>query len=76
MTFTGKISDISIDYQTNKPRITFLADTRDTLQQIEELKDFDKLSIEAKKYKKRRSLDANRLCLGTYGETCRNIKNN
>jgi len=58
MNSVGTIQDISIDYKTNKPKITFLLDTRDCISSLEEIKE-DKLSIEIKKYYKKRSLDAN-----------------
>ncbi len=59
MTFTGKIADVSLDYQTGKPRITFLVNEKDTLAQLDEIREKEKLSVEAKEYKQKRSLDAN-----------------
>lgn len=61
MTNTGTLQDISIDYKTNKAKITLLLDTRDSIPSLEELKE-DKLSVEIKKYRKKRSLDANSYC--------------
>lgn len=58
MQTTAIISDISIDYKTNKPKITLLLDTRESIPRLEEIKD-NKLSIEIKKYRRKRSLDAN-----------------
>ncbi len=55
---TGTIQDISIDYMSNKPKITLLLNERDCLNSIENLKD-DKLTIDIKKWRKKRSLDAN-----------------
>lgn len=55
---TGTIQDISIDYISNKPKITLLLNERDCLNSIENLKD-DKLTIDIKKWRKKRSLDAN-----------------
>ncbi len=55
---TATISDIRIDYGTNKAKITFLFDNKDILQQAEELQD-KKLNIEIKKWYKKRSKDAN-----------------
>ena len=55
MRFTGTVSDVSIDFKTNKPKITFIMNERTALAELEEIKDLDKLSVEAKK----RSLDAN-----------------
>ena len=54
----GTLQDISIDYKTNKPKITLLLDQRQSISSLEEIKE-DKLSIEIKKYKNKRSLDAN-----------------
>lgn len=54
----GTIEDISIDYKTQKPKILLVLNERESLSSIEELKE-DKLSIEIKKYKNKRSLDAN-----------------
>ena len=63
MQFTGTIVDISIDYLTNKPRITFLANEKqDVLDNIDEIKNESKLNIEAKKWRNKRSLDSNAYC--------------
>ena len=59
MQFTGQLTDVSIDFQTKKPKLTFLMNESDAVNQIDEIKDIEKLIIEAKKYRKRRSLDAN-----------------
>lgn len=58
---TGIIQDISIDYISDKPKITLLLNERDCLNSIENLKD-DKLTIDIKKWRKKRSLDANSYC--------------
>lgn len=50
---------VSIDFKTNKPKITFIINEREALQQIDEIKDLEKLNVEAKKYRQKRSLDAN-----------------
>ena len=55
---TATISDIGIDYKTNKAKITFLFDNKEVLQQAEELQD-KKLNIEVKKWFKKRSNNAN-----------------
>ena len=62
MKFTGTVSDVSIDLKTNKPKITFIINEREALQQIDEIKDLEKLNVEAKKYRQKRSLDANAYC--------------
>ena len=55
---TGAITDIGIDYKTNKTKISLLLDTK-ALDIVEELKNENKLDVELKKYRKKRSLDAN-----------------
>ncbi len=59
MQFTGQLTDVSIDFKTHKPKITFLINEKEALNQIDEIKDIEKLRIEAKKYRNQRSLDAN-----------------
>lgn len=52
------ITDMGIDYKTNKPKLTFLFDNKEVLRQAEELQD-NKLNVEFKKWYKKRSKDAN-----------------
>lgn len=54
----GTIEDISIDYKTQKPKILLVLNERECISSIEELKEY-KLSVEIKKYRNKRSLDAN-----------------
>ena len=61
MQTTGLITDISIDFATRKSKISLLLDTNE-LEAVEQLKNEDKLNIELKKYRNRRSLDANSYC--------------
>lgn len=61
MQSTATIKDMSIDYETNKPKITLLLDERKSILSLEEIKE-DKLSVEIKKWRKKRSLDANAYC--------------
>lgn len=58
MQSTGIITDIGIDYKTQKTKISLLLDTKE-IEIIEQLKNENKLNIELKKYKKKRSLNAN-----------------
>lgn len=58
MNSIGIIQDISIDYKSNKPKITLLLEQRESLSSLEEIK-ADKLSIEIKKYHKKRKVDCN-----------------
>lgn len=69
MQTTGTINDISIDYKTNKPKISILLDQRESISSLEEIKK-DKLSIEIKKYRKSRSLDANKYFWKLLQEVC------
>lgn len=61
MESTGIIKDISIDYDTRKPKISLVLDL-DEVSVVEELKNENKLNIEIKKWHKKRSLDANAYC--------------
>lgn len=58
MQTTGQIKDISIDFETRKPKISLLLNTNE-ISDIEELKNENKLNLELKKYREKRSLDAN-----------------
>ena len=60
MEFTGQIKGISNDYITGEMLITFSVNEKATvLPECEKLKGCEKLRIEVKKYRNRRSLDAN-----------------
>lgn len=61
MQLTGVVNDIGIDFETRKAKVTLLLNERECLNSIQKLKD-DKLSIEIKKQRKKRSLDANSYC--------------
>lgn len=65
----GIINDISIDFNTRKPKISLLLDTNE-LNIVEELKNENKLNIELKKYRKPRSLDANKYFWKLLQEVC------
>ncbi len=69
MNSIGTLQDISIDYETNKPKITLLLEQRQSISSLEEIKE-DKLSIEIKKYRKPRSLDANKYFWKLLQEVC------
>lgn len=58
MECTGKITNISRDWKTNKLNITFSLNER-VEGEIDKIKDCDKLTIKAVKFRKKRSLDAN-----------------
>lgn len=60
MRLTGKIVGANIDLRTNKPCLTLEVNERNDFESlVDEMRDKDKLSIEVKPYRERRSLDAN-----------------
>lgn len=61
MQTTAIITDINIDFNTRKPKISLLLDTNE-ISAIEQLKNENKLNVELKKYRQKRSLDANSYC--------------
>lgn len=58
MKFTGKLLQPIIDYATGRLTLLFTPD-QDFRQAYEELKGCEKLSLEIKRYRRKRSLDAN-----------------
>lgn len=63
MRITGKITGASIDFKTGKPTISFeVNEQNDFKLMVDEMKHLEKLSIEVKPYRQRRSLDANAYC--------------
>lgn len=58
METTGRIKDISRDWQTNKLIISFVIDNADG-EEVERIRNIDKLSIKAVRYSEKRSLSAN-----------------
>lgn len=69
METTGTLEEISIDYKTNKPKISFLINDKSKLPTIEELKGL-KLKIIAKRDIKKRSLNANNYFWKLLQELC------
>ena len=61
MQTTGIITDIGIDYKTRKSKISLLLDTKE-IEIVEQLKNENKLNVELKKWRKKRSLDSNAYC--------------
>lgn len=59
MECTGKVTNISRDWKTNKLNITFSLN-ENVEGEMDKIKDCEKLSIKAVKFRKKRSLDANR----------------
>ena len=58
MKFTGTLKEPMISFSTRRPMIVFEPD-QDFAGAYEELRNKEKLMIEIKAYKKKRSLDAN-----------------
>ena len=58
MNFTGSIQNIAKDWNTGKYQITFVVNEPSAINQVDSMWG-TKLSIEAKKYRAKRSLDAN-----------------
>ena len=57
---TGRIVDASIDFRTNKPKLVLEINEKFDFQQlVDDLGQAEKLSIEIKKYRQKRSLNAN-----------------
>ena len=58
MRFTGQIKNVSRNWETDEVQISFSINEESVLREIDGLKD-SKLCIEAKKYREKRSLNAN-----------------
>ena len=60
MILTGKITGALIDFATGKPKLELsVNEVNDFKQLVDELKDKEKLSLEIKQYREKRSLNAN-----------------
>lgn len=60
MEFTGKVAGITMDFMSGKYNISFQADSADAVtSQFDGIKDAEKLTITAVKFRQKRSLDAN-----------------
>ena len=59
MNFTGKFQNIVKDWNTGQFQITFTVNEPSAISQVDCIRECEKLSIEAKKYREKRSLDAN-----------------
>ena len=59
MEFTGQVQNVSKDWQTGQFQITFSINEPSAINEINNIKDCQKLSIKAVKHRERRSLDAN-----------------
>lgn len=77
MEFTGKLKDVSRDWQTGQYNITFTINEQSVVNEIEHIKDCEKLNIKAVKFRQKRSLDANGLlwvCLQAIATALRSDK--
>lgn len=60
MKITGKIVGANIDFRTGKPTVSFeINEKNDFKLMVDELKECERLSIEVKPYREKRSLNAN-----------------
>lgn len=59
MEFTGKLVSIAKDWITGQFQLTFSMNEQEKAELIDDIKNVDKLSIKAIKYRQKRSLDAN-----------------
>lgn len=62
MEFTGRLVGIVRDWNTNHVHITFSLNEQGKLASIDDIKDAEKLAVTVKKWRKKRSLDANAYC--------------
>lgn len=63
MKATGKIVGANIDFKTGKPTISFEINERNEFEAlVDEMRGLEKLSIEVKPFRQKRSLDANAYC--------------
>lgn len=63
MRVSGRIVGANIDFRTGKSTISFEVNEKNDFKlMVDEMKEHEKLSIEVKPFRKRRSLDANAYC--------------
>ena len=63
MKVSGRITGASIDFKTGKPTISFeVNEQNDFKAMVNDMRGLEKLSIEVKPFRQRRSLDANAYC--------------
>ena len=53
MEFTGKVKDISMDWQTGQAQITFTINEKSALASVDSIKNCEKLTVKAKKYRQK-----------------------
>ena len=62
MEFTGKLQNVSRDWQTGQWNITFTMNEASAINEVNNIQSCEKLSIKAVKHRNKRSLDANAYC--------------
>lgn len=73
MEFTGKLLNVSKDWQSGQFQITFSVNESHAINLLDKIKDCEILSIVAKKFRKKRSLDANGLLWHCLGEIAKSM---
>lgn len=68
MKLQGKLLDASLDYITQKPKLTFLINNN--INSLEEIENVELLDIEVKKHREKRSLNANNYFWKLLRELC------
>lgn len=74
MEFTGKIQNITKDWQSGQFQITFTMNEASAINAVNDIQSCEKLSIRAVRFREKRSLDANALlwvCLGKMADALR-----
>lgn len=61
MEFTGRIQNITKDWQTNQFQITFSVNEPSAISTVNDIQSCEKLSVKAVRFREKRSLDANAL---------------
>lgn len=61
MKFTGKVQAVTKDWRSESYSITLSVNEKSALPEFDSIKDKEKLSVEIKEYRAKRSLDANAL---------------
>ncbi len=59
MEWTGKVLNITKSWESNQYQITFSVNETSVMNGIDEIRNCDKLSLKASKFRQKRSLDAN-----------------
>lgn len=62
MEFTGKLQNVSRDWNTGQWNITFTINEASAINEVNNIQSCEKLSIKAVKHRNKRSLDANAYC--------------